>query len=131
MLSILDRLIVIDGGKILADGPRDEVLKHLTAAPPLRQAAGSEGAAIVSVARSHRPPLHLRFAGLRIEALAFVALATGRRWRDPGQPAPRARRGQCVDRDPADRPGQGGALIEATTGDAANADAGGRRPGAS
>ena len=32
MLSILDRLIVIDGGKILADGPRDEVLQHLTAA---------------------------------------------------------------------------------------------------
>src|SRR5215217_2500697 len=31
MLSILTRLIVIDGGKILADGPRDEVLKHLTA----------------------------------------------------------------------------------------------------
>jgi ATP-binding cassette subfamily C protein LapB len=26
MLSIVDRLIVIDGGKILADGPRDEVL---------------------------------------------------------------------------------------------------------
>jgi ATP-binding cassette subfamily C protein LapB len=32
MLSILDRLIVIDGGKIMADGPRDEVLKLLTAA---------------------------------------------------------------------------------------------------
>jgi len=32
MLSILDRLIVIDGGRILADGPRDEVLQHLTAA---------------------------------------------------------------------------------------------------
>jgi ATP-binding cassette subfamily C protein LapB len=31
MLSILTRLIVIDGGKILADGPRDEVLKHLSA----------------------------------------------------------------------------------------------------
>ena len=30
MLSILDRLIVIDGGRILADGPRDEVLRHLT-----------------------------------------------------------------------------------------------------
>jgi ATP-binding cassette subfamily C protein LapB len=30
MLSILDRLIVIDGGKIIADGPRDDVLKHLT-----------------------------------------------------------------------------------------------------
>jgi ATP-binding cassette subfamily C protein LapB len=32
MLSILTRLIVIDGGKIIADGPRDEVLKHLTEA---------------------------------------------------------------------------------------------------
>jgi ATP-binding cassette subfamily C protein LapB len=31
MLSILTRLIVIDGGKILADGPRDDVLKHLSA----------------------------------------------------------------------------------------------------
>jgi len=30
MLSILNRLIVIDGGKIIADGPRDEVLKYLT-----------------------------------------------------------------------------------------------------
>src|SRR4051794_36191634 len=30
MLSILTRLIVIDGGKIIADGPRDAVLKHLT-----------------------------------------------------------------------------------------------------
>lgn len=29
MLSILDRLIVIDNGRILADGPRDEVLGHL------------------------------------------------------------------------------------------------------
>jgi ATP-binding cassette, subfamily C, bacterial LapB len=32
MLSILTRLIVIDAGKIIADGPRDEVMKHLTAA---------------------------------------------------------------------------------------------------
>jgi ATP-binding cassette subfamily C protein LapB len=32
MLSIVNRLIVIDAGKIIADGPRDEVLKHLTAA---------------------------------------------------------------------------------------------------
>jgi ATP-binding cassette subfamily C protein LapB len=31
MLSIVNRLIVIDGGKVIADGPRDEVLKHLTA----------------------------------------------------------------------------------------------------
>ena len=29
MLSLLDRLIVIDAGRIIADGPRDEVLKHL------------------------------------------------------------------------------------------------------
>ena len=33
MLSILDRLIVIDGGRILADGPRDEVLGRLNTAP--------------------------------------------------------------------------------------------------
>jgi ATP-binding cassette subfamily C protein LapB len=32
MLSILDRLVVIDGGRILADGPRDDVLKHMTQA---------------------------------------------------------------------------------------------------
>ena len=31
MLSILNRLIVIDGGRIIADGPRDEVLRHLGA----------------------------------------------------------------------------------------------------
>ena len=31
MLSIVNRLIVIDGGRIIADGPRDEVLSHLTA----------------------------------------------------------------------------------------------------
>jgi ATP-binding cassette subfamily C protein LapB len=29
MLSIVDRLIVIDGGRIFADGPRDEVLGNL------------------------------------------------------------------------------------------------------
>jgi len=32
MLSILNRLIVIDGGRIIADGPRDEVMKNLSAA---------------------------------------------------------------------------------------------------
>jgi ATP-binding cassette subfamily C protein LapB len=32
MLSIVNRLIVIDGGKIIADGPRDEVMKRLAAA---------------------------------------------------------------------------------------------------
>jgi ATP-binding cassette subfamily C protein LapB len=39
MLSILNRLIVIDGGKIIADGPRDEILRHLTAASDARKAA--------------------------------------------------------------------------------------------
>jgi ATP-binding cassette subfamily C protein LapB len=33
MLSILDRLIVIDGGRIIADGPRDQVLGHIGKAP--------------------------------------------------------------------------------------------------
>ena len=33
MLSILDRLIVIDAGRILADGPRDEVLGKLNSGP--------------------------------------------------------------------------------------------------
>ena len=37
MLSIISRLIVIDGGKIIADGPRDEVLKHLSAASAAAQ----------------------------------------------------------------------------------------------
>lgn len=31
LLSLVDRLIVMDGGKILADGPKDEVLKALAA----------------------------------------------------------------------------------------------------
>ena len=38
MLSICDRLIVIDAGKILADGPRDEVLGRLTAAVKVEEA---------------------------------------------------------------------------------------------
>src|SRR3954465_1066221 len=43
MLSILTRLIVIDGGKIIADGPRDAVLKHLTgAAQQAQQQQASE-----------------------------------------------------------------------------------------
>ena len=32
MLSIVDRLIVIDAGRVLADGPRDEVIAKLNAA---------------------------------------------------------------------------------------------------
>jgi ATP-binding cassette subfamily C protein LapB len=37
MLSIVNRLIVIDAGKIIADGPRDEVLKHMSAAATAAQ----------------------------------------------------------------------------------------------
>jgi ATP-binding cassette subfamily C protein LapB len=32
MLSICDRLVVIDAGKIIADGPRDQVMGKLAAA---------------------------------------------------------------------------------------------------
>jgi ATP-binding cassette subfamily C protein LapB len=31
MLAFLTRLIVIDGGRIIADGPKDEVMAHLSA----------------------------------------------------------------------------------------------------
>jgi len=39
MLSILSRLIVIDGGKIIADGPRDQILQHLQVAAAEQKAA--------------------------------------------------------------------------------------------
>jgi ATP-binding cassette, subfamily C, bacterial LapB len=41
MLSILTRLIVIDAGKIIADGPRDEVMKLMTSAAASKQEAQS------------------------------------------------------------------------------------------
>ncbi len=31
LLTLVDRLIVMDGGRVLADGPRDQVLKALAA----------------------------------------------------------------------------------------------------
>jgi ATP-binding cassette subfamily C protein LapB len=39
MLSILSRLIVIDGGKIIADGPRDQILQHLQVAAAQQKGA--------------------------------------------------------------------------------------------
>jgi ATP-binding cassette subfamily C protein LapB len=39
MLSILSRLIVIDGGKVIADGPRDQILQHLQVAAAQQKAA--------------------------------------------------------------------------------------------
>ena len=38
MLSILSRLIVIDSGKIIADGPRDQILQHLQVAAAQQRA---------------------------------------------------------------------------------------------
>ena len=39
MLSIIDRLIVIDGGRIFADGPRDQVLGALGKAAAKKEAS--------------------------------------------------------------------------------------------
>jgi ATP-binding cassette subfamily C protein LapB len=33
MLSLVDRLIVVDGGKIVADGPKQDVLEALRSGP--------------------------------------------------------------------------------------------------
>ena len=38
MLALVDRLIVMDRGRVVADGPRDEVLKALSQAPQQRPA---------------------------------------------------------------------------------------------
>ena len=38
VLSLVERLIVLDGGRVVADGPRDEVLKALAAGRILAQA---------------------------------------------------------------------------------------------
>ena len=43
MLALVDRLLVIDGGRIVADGPRDQVIGQLTAAS--QQSAAASGAA--------------------------------------------------------------------------------------
>ena len=39
MLALIDRLVVMDRGRVVADGPRDEVLKALS------QARGADGPA--------------------------------------------------------------------------------------
>lgn len=51
MLALVDRLIVMDRGRIVADGPRDEVLKALSQAPQQRatgEAPASRGAEVAS-----------------------------------------------------------------------------------
>ena len=44
MLALIDRLIVMDRGRVVADGPRDEVLKALSQAPPQRPAEAGAAA---------------------------------------------------------------------------------------
>jgi ATP-binding cassette subfamily C protein LapB len=39
MLALVDRLVVMDRGKVIADGPRDEVLKAMSARVPEPAAA--------------------------------------------------------------------------------------------
>ncbi len=51
MLALIDRLIVMDRGRVVADGPRDEVLKALSQAPPQRPAeagAAARGSEVAS-----------------------------------------------------------------------------------
>jgi len=45
MLALVDRLVVMDRGRVLADGPRDEVLKALAQQRPVEDAAASAGTA--------------------------------------------------------------------------------------
>ena len=48
MLALVDRLIVMDRGRVLADGPRDEVLKALAQRAP--EGAGAAPTAVATVA---------------------------------------------------------------------------------
>ena len=54
MLALIDRLIVMDRGRIVADGPRDEVLRALSQRLPDEAAAGAAGAAAGAAAAAQR-----------------------------------------------------------------------------
>ena len=46
MLALIDRLIVMDRGRVVADGPRDEVLKSLSQQRPVENStAAAKGVA--------------------------------------------------------------------------------------
>ncbi len=45
MLALIDRLIVMDRGRVVADGPRDEVLKSLSQQRPVENSAVARGVA--------------------------------------------------------------------------------------
>lgn len=49
MLALVDRLIVMDRGRVIADGPRDEVLKALSQAPQQRPAEAAPAAGVTGV----------------------------------------------------------------------------------
>ena len=107
MLSIVDRLIVIDAGRIIADGPRDEVLGHLTARRPRRK-------------RSHdRAPIVRRRLPAARRRIAFEARSSllARGWRRShcavGARGPARRRSTGA----ACRRRKAAALIAATSGD--------------
>ena len=112
MLSILDRLIVIDGGKIIADGPRDEVLEAFRprAAAPSKASRNDRA----------RPSLRRRRLGaLRWLGGAARSCWRGRARRQPDRAAARPMRRRVTSRSP---PAKARALIDATSGDAGQRD---------
>ena len=55
MLALVDRLVVMDRGKVIADGPRDEVLRAMSARVPEPAAAAAAAAAVEPAARKVAP----------------------------------------------------------------------------
>jgi ATP-binding cassette subfamily C protein LapB len=45
LLALVSRILLVERGRVVADGPRDEILKKLTQAPPPAAAAGAPKAA--------------------------------------------------------------------------------------
>ena len=54
MLALVDRLVVMDRGRVLADGPRDEVLKALAQQRPVEDAAANASASSPGPAEASR-----------------------------------------------------------------------------
>lgn len=55
MLALIDRLVVMDRGRVVADGPRDEVLKALSQRLPADAAARPSGTAAAGFAAAVQP----------------------------------------------------------------------------
>ena len=56
MLGIVDRIVVLEGGKVVADGPKEAVLKALTAQSPGVSSVPAAGRATVGVVGSGGVP---------------------------------------------------------------------------